>query len=197
MKSAPRILVLSGSIDIDHPASRLADSAQLLRAQRGGDVVRVSLVDYPMPLMGATTVSADEMPPAAASLSQMIRHHDALFLTCPVWNGIPAPLVVNMMAWTLLPPDAHRLQVWRNKPVAIAAVARRAEEAGPGMAGLLAAFEGADAAVFTVPDAALGRRGAFDDAGWIRDAAEAAEHQELCNRLWKRAADDCNAVTLA
>ena len=47
----PSILVVAGSTRSGSINGKLADAAQLALAQFGGDVTRISLLDYPLPLV--------------------------------------------------------------------------------------------------------------------------------------------------
>jgi chromate reductase, NAD(P)H dehydrogenase (quinone) len=197
MMAVPRILVLSGSTACDHPASRLADAAQLLMAQAGADVSRISLLDYPLPLMDTVPARRTEIPASAAALIRMLHHHDGLFFASPVVSRMPPPIVVNMIAWSNVTAGIEEPSPWKDGTVALVCTARSAEEASIATGCLRAAFESTGAHVVGALDMGCGLAEAFDEGGWIRDSVEEAALENLCTALYRQAADFRKAGSFA
>lgn len=118
---APRILVFPGSIRSGSFNASLADAAASILAGLGAEVTRISLADYPMPLVDEDLMSAEGVPENALKLARQIAAHDGVFLACPEYNASITPLMKNTIDWvSLVGTDGGRpLKAWAGKPVAL------------------------------------------------------------------------------
>jgi len=95
----PKILVFAGSIRTGAHSGRTADVAQKELAQQGAEVTRISLADYPLPLMDQDLESEKGIPENAMKLARLIVAHDAVLICTPEYNGSIPPLVKNTIDW--------------------------------------------------------------------------------------------------
>ena len=75
-----RILVFAGSVRTGSINAKLADAAQLTLAQLGADVTRISLLDYPMPIVSEDLKAEKGIPEDAMRLGRMIADHSGVFI---------------------------------------------------------------------------------------------------------------------
>jgi chromate reductase, NAD(P)H dehydrogenase (quinone) len=65
----------------------------------GGDVTRVSLVDYPLPIYDADSAETSAPPQNAVKLKQMMSAHQGVFIASPEYNASISPLLKNAIDW--------------------------------------------------------------------------------------------------
>jgi len=183
----PRILVLAGSLNFSSPASRLANAAQLVLAQRGAEVARVSPLDHPLPMV-TDGPNATVVPQIAARLGDMIRHHDAVLISSPSLHDVVPPLLVNLIAWTARASAGERpAQPWRDRIVGLVAAGGVEGEAGPVADQLRRMFGRLDADVIAA-QCCIGKSDlAFDEDGWLQDGQDRADLEKTCLQLYERA----------
>lgn len=95
----PKILVFAGSIRGGAYSGRTADLAQRELASQGAEVTRVSLADYPLPIMDEDLEAEKGIPDNAVKLARLFAAHDALLVCTPEYNGSIPPLVKNTIDW--------------------------------------------------------------------------------------------------
>lgn len=95
----PRILVFAGSIRTGAYSGRTADAAQKELAVQGAEVTRISLADYPLPIMDEDLEREKGLPENALKLARLIAAHDALLVCTPEYNGSIPPLLKNTIDW--------------------------------------------------------------------------------------------------
>lgn len=94
-----KILVFAGSIRTGAYSGQVADAAQKELAVLGADVTRISLADYPLPLMNEDLEKEDGLPDNAYKLARQFAAHDALLIATPEYNGSIPPLLKNTIDW--------------------------------------------------------------------------------------------------
>lgn len=99
MSLVPRILVFAGSTRTGAFSGRTADVAQKQLALQGAEVTRISLADYPLPLMDEDLEAERGVPDNAMRLARMIASHDGLLIATPEYNGSIPPLLKNAIDW--------------------------------------------------------------------------------------------------
>ena len=95
----PNILVFAGSIRTGAYSGRTADVAQKELAMQGAEVTRVSLADYPLPLMDEDLQREKGIPEPAMKLARQIAGHDGVLIVTPEYNGSIPPLLKNTIDW--------------------------------------------------------------------------------------------------
>jgi NAD(P)H-dependent FMN reductase len=176
----PRILIAAATLDFASPARKLADAAQLLLAQRGAEVTRISPVDYPLPLF-EDGVSDRPFPKQGRRLAEMVRSHDGVLVASPSLHAVVPPLVVNLIAWTATPGSP-----WRDRAVALAATAAERDDAGLVADQLRGALGRLGADVIASQCCIGGDASAFDEDGWPRDGRDRDNLNRMCLQLYER-----------
>jgi NAD(P)H-dependent FMN reductase len=95
----PRILVFAGSVRTGAFSGRTADVAQKELAMQGAEVTRISLGDYPLPIMDEDLEKEKGVPENAVKLGRMIAAHDGIMIATPEYNGSIPPLLKNTIDW--------------------------------------------------------------------------------------------------
>ncbi len=95
----PKILLFAGSIRTGAYSGKTADCAQKELAVQGAEVTRISLADYPLPLMDQDLEKEKGIPENAYKLARLIAAHDAVLICTPEYNGSIPPLVKNTIDW--------------------------------------------------------------------------------------------------
>jgi chromate reductase len=99
MPVIPRILVFAGSLRIGAFSIRTADAAMKELALQGADVTRISLGDYPLPIMDQNLEREKGVPENAQKLARQIAAHDGLLIASPEYNASIPPLLKNAIDW--------------------------------------------------------------------------------------------------
>ena len=97
--SAPKILVIPGSLRAGSHNARLAALAAKELALLDAGVTRISLEDYELPLFDADLAAASGPPAAALKLRQMLVAHRGVFITSPEYSASVTPLLKNAIDW--------------------------------------------------------------------------------------------------
>lgn len=95
----PRILLFAGSIRTGAYSGKVADCAQKELLLQGAEVTRISLSDYPMPLVDQDLEREKGVPDNAVKLARLFIGHDAILICTPEYNGSIPPLVKNTIDW--------------------------------------------------------------------------------------------------
>src|ERR1700752_5060952 len=121
--SAPKILVIPGSLRTGSRNVKLAAAAAHEFALHNVDVTRISLADYPLPIYDGDLQAKSGVPKNAVNLKRMMGAHHGVLIVTPEYNSSVPPLVKNTIDWITRVQDPHegRGQVFREKPFAIAA----------------------------------------------------------------------------
>lgn len=68
-------------------------------ALQGAEVTRISLADYPLPLMDQDLEREKGIPENAMRLGRMIGAHDGVLIASPEYNASIPPLLKNSLDW--------------------------------------------------------------------------------------------------
>ncbi|KGF68450.1 FMN reductase [Hoeflea sp. BAL378] len=117
----PKILVFPGSNRSGSFNAALAAAASVELARQGADVTRISLIDYPLPIVDEDLKSRSGIPDNAMKLGRLIAAQDGVFLCCPEYNSSIPPLLKNMIDWvSLISRDGDRpFKPWAGRFVAL------------------------------------------------------------------------------
>ena len=184
--SAPKILVIPGSLRSASYNIRLAAVATKELTLAEADVTRISLADYPLPLYDADLVANQGPPANAVKLKQLLAAHRGVFIASPEYNASITPLLKNTIDWisVVREPGEVQLAVFQNRAFAIGG-------ASPGRSGALNSLLtlrqvlsiGCRAFVVpeqvTVPNATE----AFDDMDQLKDTRAAAQLKLVVRKL--------------
>ncbi len=95
----PKILVFAGSNRAGAFSGRLADAAMKELLRHEVEVTRISLIDYPLPIMDEDLEREEGIPENALKLARLFATHDGLFIATPEYNGSIPPLLKNVIDW--------------------------------------------------------------------------------------------------
>jgi chromate reductase, NAD(P)H dehydrogenase (quinone) len=95
----PKILVFAGSIRTGAYSGKTADAATKELALQGAEVTRISLADYPLPIMDQDLEVEKGVPENAFKLARLIAAHDGLLIASPEYNSSIPPLLKNTIDW--------------------------------------------------------------------------------------------------
>jgi NAD(P)H-dependent FMN reductase len=97
--SAPKILVIPGSLRAGSLNARLAAVAAEELVQADVEVTRISLADFPLPIYDADLQAESGVPASAISLKQMIGSHHGILIVTPEYKASLPPLLKNAIDW--------------------------------------------------------------------------------------------------
>jgi chromate reductase, NAD(P)H dehydrogenase (quinone) len=95
----PRILVFPGSNRAGAYSGKVADAAARELARLECDVTRISLIDYPLPIMDEDLQRLEGIPENVMRLGRLFAAHDGLLIASPEYNGSIPPLLKNAVDW--------------------------------------------------------------------------------------------------
>ena len=95
----PKILVMAGSLRSGSHNARLAALVAKELALAEADVSRISLADYPLPLLDADLLANAGPPANAVKLKQMLTAHQGVFIASPEYSASVTPLLKNAIDW--------------------------------------------------------------------------------------------------
>jgi chromate reductase, NAD(P)H dehydrogenase (quinone) len=96
---APKILVLTGSLRAGSHNGRLAALVTKELALAEAEVTRISLADYPLPLLDADPLPTAGPPDNAVKLKRMFAAHQGVFIASPEYTASVTPLLKNAIDW--------------------------------------------------------------------------------------------------
>jgi NAD(P)H-dependent FMN reductase len=184
--SAPKILVIPGSLRSGSHNARLAAIATKELMLADADATRISLADYPLPIYDADLAAKSGPPLNAIKLKQLVSAQRGVFIASPEYNASITPLLKNAIDWISVVRERGepQLAAYQNRVFALGA-------ASPGRSGgmqsLIALRQvlavGCRALVIpqqvTVPNAA----DAFDDMDALKDQRTADQLRIVVRQL--------------
>ncbi|MFC3326733.1 NADPH-dependent FMN reductase [Mesorhizobium cantuariense] len=185
MAVIPKILVFAGSVRSGAYSGRTADVAQKELAMQGAEVTRISLADYPLPIMDEDLEKEKGVPENAQRLGRLVIAHDGLLIATPEYNGSIPPLLKNTIDWV---SRVRRDAGWPVRPLA-GKVAGLCSSSNGHFAGircinhLRAVLVRCQMEVVT-PECSVPEGGdAFDEDGNFRDERLHKSMEHLCRTL--------------
>src|SRR5215218_9541828 len=97
--SAPKILIIPGSLRTGSHNAKLAAVAAYAFDQAGVDVTRISLSDFPLPIFDGDLQAKSGVPKHAINLKRMIGAHHGVLIVTPEYNSSVPALVKNTIDW--------------------------------------------------------------------------------------------------
>ncbi len=170
MTTSPKLLLISGSAREGSLNQRLVQLAGRKAQALGASVTTVDLRALNLPVYDDDLLAREGMPAGALRLRELFASHDGLLLSCPEYNALPTPLLINSFDWlSVVKAEGSRpggTGATAGKPVGLLA-------ASPGALGgirqlpIVRTYLSTNFAMVAVPEQmALGSAGdAFDEAG--------------------------------
>jgi len=184
--TAPKILVIPGSLRAGSHNARLAARAAKELVLAEAEVTRISLEDYPLPLFDADLAAASGPPQPAAQLKRMLMAHQGVFITSPEYSASVTPLLKNTIDWISRVREAGEpsYAAFRGRVFAIGAAT---SGSGGGLRSLMALRQilelGCGALVIPEQVAVPRADQAFDDMDNLKDENLAAALTAMARRL--------------
>ena len=186
----PRILVLAGSLRTGAFSIKTAEAAMKELAVQGAEVTRISLADYPLPLMDQDLEREKGIPDNAVKLGGLIAAHDGLLIASPEYNASIPPLLKNAIDWVSRVREV-RGRTLRPFAGKVAALCSSSDGNFGGMRGLYhlrAVLMNCHVEIVTPQCSVSGASRAFDDEGGFVDERLRRTMGTVCAALIERAA---------
>lgn len=190
MAIAPKILVFAGSLRSGAYSIATADAAMKELALQGAEVTRISLGDYPLPLMDQDLERENGIPENALALARLFAAHDGILIATPEYNGSMPPLLKNAIDWIsrVRTDKGKPLRPLPDKVVAICS-SSSGHFAGIRSAAHLRAVLAHIQMDVIAPQCSVPTAGeAFDENGAFREERLQKSMQKMCAALVARAA---------
>lgn len=189
MPIIPKILVFAGSVRSGAFSGRAADVAQKTLAMLGGEVTRISLADYPLPIMDEDLEREHGIPENAVRVARHIAAHDGVLIATPEYNGSIPPLLKNTVDWvSRVRHDGRKpFRPLEGKPVGLCSSSRGRYGGTQAIAHLRAVLVRCRMEVVS-PECSVpeGER-AFDENGEFSDKRMQQSMEHLCRTLLEAA----------
>ena len=186
----PRLLVFAGSIRTGAHSGKVANAAMKELALQGADVTRISLADYPLPIMDQDLEKEKGVPENAVKLARLFVEHDGILIATPEYNGSIPPLLKNAIDWIsrVRQDNGRALRPLPGKVVAICS-SSEGHFAGIRSAGHLRAVLAHIQMDVIAPQVSVPNADeAFDADGSFREERQRNGMKRLCEALIERAA---------
>lgn len=186
----PRILVLPGSNRNGSFNASLAAAASVELAAQGADVSRISLVDYPLPLVDENLKNESGIPENAMKLGRLVAAHHGVFLCCPEYNSSIPPLLKNMIDWvSLVTKDGDRtFKPWAGRYVALGSASNGKLGGIRGLYHVRSVMVNVGTQVISEQCAVSAAADAFGADGRIKDERTGAMLTDTCKSLIRHCA---------
>ena len=182
----PKILVLAGSLRAGSQNARLAAlvAKELVLAE--AEVSRISLADYPLPLLDADHLADAGPPDNAFKLKEMFAAHQGVFIASPEYSASVTPLLKNAIDWISRVRE-HGEPTYAAFKNRVFAAGSASAGSGGGLRSLMALRQilelGCGALVIPEQVSIARADQAFDDMDNLKDEAAAASLTAMARRL--------------
>jgi NAD(P)H-dependent FMN reductase len=183
--SAPKILVIPGSLRTGSHNVKLAAVAAYEFAQAGVDVTRISLADFPLPIYDGDLQAKSGVPKHAINLKRMIGAHHGVLFVSPEYNASVPPLLKNAIDWVSRVQDPHeaRGDVFRNRAFALAGASQSRLGAARALQALRLILTSCHANVIASQFTLAFADQAYDDMDRLKTQADSDGLKELVRQL--------------
>lgn len=189
MRTKPKILIFAGSIRSGSYNQKLADVYAAELVNHECEITRITLADYPLPIMDEDLEKEKGVPDNAKKLAKLFDRHTAIVIVSPEYNGSLPPLLKNTIDWISRVSNDGGVPItpFRNKLCSIAA-------SSPGMMGGISCLGHLRDILVRLgmqvisEQVAIGSAGsAYDDKGRLSNERQASMHANACRSLVEKA----------
>lgn len=183
-----KILVFAGSIRTGAYSGRTADAATRELALQGAEVTRISLADYPLPIMDQDLEREKGVPENAYRFARMIAAHDGMLIASPEYNASIPPLLKNTLDWVsrIRRDNGRAFKPFEGKVAGLCSSSEGNFAGARGLYHLRAVLMACGVEVIT-PQCAIGRaHEAFDEEGELREERVRMAMQTVVGTLIER-----------
>jgi len=184
--AAPKILVIPGSLRTGSHNARLAALAAKELVLAEGEVTRISLEDYPLPLFDADLAASSGMPASALRLKAMLMAHQGVFIASPEYTASVTPLLKNAIDWIsrVRENNEPNYAAFKNRVFAVGSAAAGAAGGVRSLMALRQILELGCGALVIPEQLNIGRADqAFDDMDNLKDETLATALKAMVRRL--------------
>lgn len=186
--SAPKILIIPGSLRTGSHNAKLAAVAAYEFAQAGVDVTRISLADFPLPIYDGDLQAKSGVPKHAINLKRMIGAHHGVLIVSPEYNASVPPLLKNAIDWVSRVHELHELheargEVFRNRVFALAGASPSRLGAARALQALRLILSSCHANVIGSQLTLAFADQAYDDMDRLKNEGDIAALKELVRQL--------------
>ena len=182
----PKILVMAGSLRAGSHNGRLAALVAKELALAQAEVTRISLADYPLPLLDADLLAASGPPDNAVKLKQMLAAHQGVFIASPEYTASVTPLLKNAVDWITRVRERNDAShaAFKDRVFALGSASARADGGVHALMALRQILEVGCGALVLPEQINVGRaEEAFDDMDNLKDDALTTVLKEMVQRL--------------
>ena len=182
----PKILVIPGSLRSGSHNVRLAALATKELVLAEADVTRISLADYPLPLLDADLLADSGPPDNAVKLKHMLTAHQGVFIASPEYTASVTPLLKNAIDWTtrVRGRNDEPYAAFKDRVFALGSASARADGGLHALLALRQILEVGCSALVLPEQINVGRGDdAFDDMDNLKDENLTTTLKEMVRRL--------------
>ena len=182
----PKILVFAGSIRTASFNAKLAALATKELALLNVEVTRISLADYPLPLLDADLLADSGPPDNAVKLKHMLTAHQGVFIASPEYTASVTPLLKNAIDWTtrVRGRNDEPYAAFKDRVFALGSASARADGGLHALLALRQILEVGCSALVLPEQINVGRADdAFDDMDNLKDEDLTTTLKEMVRRL--------------
>jgi chromate reductase, NAD(P)H dehydrogenase (quinone) len=183
---APKILVMAGSPRAGSPNGRLAALVTKELTLAEVDVTRISLADYPLPLLDGEQSAASGLPDGAVKLKRMLSAHQGVFVASPEYTASVTPILKNAIDWVTRVRESGEpaYAAFQNRVFALGCAASAAAGGGGALTALRQILELGCGALVIPEQISVGHaETAFDEMDNLKDAELTTALQDMVRRL--------------
>ncbi|MGB7286634.1 MAG: NAD(P)H-dependent oxidoreductase [Salaquimonas sp.] len=189
MQRKPEILILAGSIRSGSFSQQVADAYASELVMHECDITRITLADYPLPIMDEDLEKEKGVPENAKKLARLFHKHNGVVIVSPEYNGSLPPLLKNAIDWiSRVSNDGEKqLKPFKGKWAAIAT-------SSPGVMGGISCIKHLREILTRIgmevisDQLAVGNAmKAFDNKGHFSDERVRSMHKNACTSLVEKA----------
>ncbi|MFS2325660.1 NAD(P)H-dependent oxidoreductase [Brucella sp. H1_1004] len=180
-----RILVFAGSIRIGAFSAHMADAAENELTQQGAKVTRITLADYPLPIMNEDLEAEEGIPENAMKLGRLMAEHDGLMICSPEYNASIPPLLKNTIDWvSRISKDGDKpFKPYAGLTVGLCSTSNGAFAGMRGLYHLRAVLMAVGTQIITEQCSVSGAADAFNEDGTLKNERQAKMLSGVCKSL--------------
>ena len=151
----------------------------------GAGVTRISLIDYPLPIMDEDLENEKGIPENAYRLGRLIAAHDGLLICSPEYNASIPPLLKNTLDWVsrISKDNGKPLKPYQGKVAALCSSSDGAFAGIRGLVHLRAVAMNVGMTVITEQCSVPLASEAFDEQGNLKAPRSQAALSKVCQSL--------------
>ena len=190
MPVIPKILVFAGSLRTGAFSIRTADAAMKELALQGAEVTRISLGDFPLPILDQDLEKEKGVPENAYRLGRVIAENDGMLICSPEYNASIPPLLKNAIDWVsrVRKDNGRPFKPFEGRVAGLCSSSDGGFGGARGLYHLRAVLMHCQVEVITPQCSVARASGAFDEDGGFKEEHSRRSMETVCRTLIERAA---------